>query len=75
MELFEIVMKLVGPVQPVGSTEEDAARLSNMKALTELTDRLLSEIAHAALSATRPEASMRKIGQHAIDFMRDVKDA
>ena len=31
MELYEIVMKLVGPVQPVGETRADEQRLANMK--------------------------------------------
>ena len=31
MELYEIVMKLVGPVQPVGETRADEQRPANMK--------------------------------------------
>ena len=75
MELYEIVMKLIGPVQPVGETRADEQRLESMKKLTELTDRLLFEIDAAAHNADRAEASMRAIGVHARDFMADVKDA
>ena len=59
MELYEIVMKLVGPVQPVGETRADEQRLANMKKLTELTDLLLGEIDDAVHSADRVEAPMK----------------
>ena len=75
MELHEIVMKLVGPVMPVGETREDEQRLSNMKALTELVDRLLFEVDAVSHNADRTEASMKAIGVHARDFMTAVKDA
>lgn len=75
MELHEVVMKLVGPVMPVGETREDERRLENMKALTELADRLLLEIDVVSHSADRVEASMKAIGVHARDFMMAVKDA
>jgi hypothetical protein len=75
MELHEVVMKLVGPVQPVGESGTDAVRLKNMQALTDLVDMLLGEISKAEPDADRHEASMRLIGQHARDFLQDVKDA
>ena len=75
MELHEIVMKLVGPVMPVGETREDERRLENMKALTELVDRLLFEVDAVSHNADRVEASMKAVGVHARDFMTVVKDA
>ena len=75
MELHEIVMKLVGPVMPVGETREDERRLENMKALTELVDRLLFEVDAVSHNADRVEASMKAVGVHARDFMTAVKDA
>jgi hypothetical protein len=75
MELYEVVMKLVGPVKPVGETREDERRLANMKVLTELADRLLFEIDAVSHNADRIQASMKAIGVHARDFMTGVKDA
>lgn len=75
MELHEIVMKLVGPVMPVGETREDERRLENIKTLTELADRLLFEIDAVSHNADRAEASMRAIGVHAREFITAVKDA
>lgn len=75
MELHEIVMKLIGPVMPVGESREDERRLKNMKSLTELIDRLLFEVDAVSHNADRVEASMKAIGVHARDFIASVKDA
>ena len=75
MELHEIVMKLAGPVQPVGETNADARRLENMRTLTELVDMLLGHISLASGYADRDEASMKAIGAHARDFLNDVRSA
>lgn len=72
MDLFDIVTRLVGPVQPIGETYADDARLDNLKKLTELTERLLAEIRQAASCADRPEASMSKAGKYAKDFLDEI---
>jgi len=75
MNLDEIVMKLIGPVQAIGDSRIDEERLKNMKHLTWLVDRLLFEIETAAADATRTEHSMRLIGEKARDFLKEVKSA
>jgi len=75
LELSEIVMALVGPVQAVGETREDERRLVNMKVLTGLVDVLLFEINRATRDAGRAEYSMRVIGKHAMDFLAEVHAA
>lgn len=75
MEMHEIVMKLIGPVQPTGDHGADQKRLANMEALTELVDSLLFEIDAATPAANRPEASMKAIGVHAAEFMHRVQNA
>lgn len=75
MEMYEIVMKLIGPVRPTGDHAADQKRLANMEKLTELVDRLLFEIDSATTAATRTEASMKAIGDHAKDFMVRIKNA
>lgn len=74
MELHDVVLKLVGPVEAVGETHEDTQRLANLKVLTALVDRLLCEIAAASTDANRVEASMKAIGQHAQNFLREVRE-
>jgi hypothetical protein len=73
MDLYEIVMKLVGPVQAIGDSEVDFQRFNNLKKLTILVDQLLFEIGRAAESKDRAQASMKKIGEHAFDFLEDLR--
>jgi hypothetical protein len=74
MDMYEIVMRLIGPVQPIGEHYSDQKRLANMKVLTELVDRLLFEIARAEPFADRTEASMKAIGTHAHDFLCELRE-
>ena len=75
MNLYEIVMKLVGPVCPTGDHNTDQERLKNMKALIELVDRLLFDIGEVEQYAEAPDASMKAIGVHARDFLKGTKEA
>lgn len=74
MELADVVMKLVGPVQPVGDSGIDEDRFHNLEALTDLIDRLLFEVRAASYHANRPEASLKKIGVYARDYRRNVHE-
>ena len=44
MSLHEVVKKLVGPISPVGETNEDNRRFENLKVTADLVDSLLSEM-------------------------------
>lgn len=74
MELRDIVMKLIGPVMPIGDSREDKIRLVNMKKLIDLTDSLLCEISVVSRCASREEASMKAIGVYARDFVQGLKN-
>jgi hypothetical protein len=64
MDLFCIVMKLIGPVNPIGDTNTDSDRLENLKELLELTDNLLTVIDRLAMqNKDSKECSVRKAGQ------------
>ena len=73
MDLFEIVMKLNGCVQPVGETHSDSARFENLERLCELTERLMVEIRQVSHCAERHEASMAAAGKAAQNFIRNIE--
>ena len=75
MELYEIIMKLVGSVQPTGKHDIDEAHLENLKKLTKLTDKLLFEINKVALYSDSDEQSISELGDYANRFISKVKDA
>jgi len=66
MNNHEIVKKLIGPIEPVGETNEDGRRFENLEAMTELFNNLLADIAEVArFNKDRVEYSMNKAGKHA----------
>ena len=75
MELDEMVMKLVGPVNAVGESNQDAKRLENLESLVTLVDRLLYKIEDASKDANRQEASMKAIGVRASAFLKAVRES
>lgn len=42
MSVMDVVMRLIGPVDPVGQTHEDDRRLANLESLLSLTDSLVT---------------------------------
>jgi gamma-glutamylcysteine synthetase len=73
MEINEIVMKLVGPVQAVGQHEVDERRLTNLKNLIGVVETLVMEISDASEDAGRPEASMKAIAQEAEKYLQNLR--
>lgn len=73
MELIDIIRTLVGPVDPVGETNTDNARLENLKALIELVDTLVGDIDKVASNKTKPEYSMKRAGDFADQFIGDLQ--
>ena len=73
MDMYEIVMKLVGEVNPVGELHVDSERFDNLVVLTELTDRLLTDIDRIATdNKNRVEYSMNKAGKHCDEFLDKI---
>ena len=64
MDIYDIVMKLTGPVNPVGNSQVDADRKVNLEVLLDLTDRLLTKIDEVATdNKDRVEWSMKQAGK------------
>lgn len=73
MELYDVVLKLVGPTQPIGETNEDNKRFENLLLLTNLIDRLLTDIDFIATNnAKRAEFSRKRAGEFCNKFMDQI---
>lgn len=44
MDIYEIVTKLVGKINPVGETDTDNERFENLKIMCELVEKLVVDI-------------------------------
>lgn len=67
--LYEVVTRLVGPIQPVGESHTDTDRLKNLDALTQCVESLITDLHEVASSRNRSEASMRMAGKKAHSFL------
>lgn len=73
MELYDVVKKLLGEIDPVAETTEDNARFENLKATVKLTNELLADIDHVDNSfQNRHEASVKKAQKFASDFLDEI---
>jgi len=73
MELHEIVMKLVGPVAPVGETNADDRRYENLKVLTDLMDKLMREI-YEVSHTSRGEFSIKRAADYSAEFLTEIAE-
>jgi hypothetical protein len=70
MDMKEIVLKLVGPIVPIGETNEDDRRFDNLKVLCLLVDALVSDIDDVGYrNKDRGEYSMKRAGEYASNFL------
>jgi len=70
MTYFEIVNKLIGNIEPVGSTHIDEKRFENLKEMCHLVNCLVSQIDEVSYkNKDRQEHSMKEMGEYAYKFL------
>jgi len=70
VEIKDIVLKLTGPVDPVGESNADDYRFENLKTLCKLTEHLVCVIDEVSYrNKDRAEYSMSRAGRYAFDFI------
>lgn len=70
----EIIMKLIGPVRPVGDSGIDNDRYKNLKELCLLVDDLVSEISQVAKGIESTEHSVAVAGSYAYEFIQGLDE-
>ena len=74
IDIYNVITKLVGPIEPVGESNADEKRYENLQTMTEVVGELLADIKIVSRYVDRPEASMSKIGRYAQTFLKDVRN-
>jgi len=69
LDLYDIVKKLTGEINPVGEFNEDNKRFENLKVVTELVEKLIIDIDEVTIIKDRHEYSMNKAGIFAKEFL------
>jgi len=73
--LYEIIMKLNGPISPLGESHEDGRRFENLEQLIGVIDLILFDIEQiAAVNEDRVEFSMNRAGKTSREFLSNLKE-
>jgi len=72
MEIHDVVKKLIGPIKPVGETNEDNRRFENLKDMAILVEKLVSDIDAVASQKDRIEYSIHRAGQFADNCLSEL---
>ena len=73
MDYYEVIKKLIGEVDPVGETYTDNERFENLKAVTELVDKLLTDINDVdRLNKESYQFSKKRAGIFASKFLKKI---
>jgi len=74
IDAYEVVKKLIGPIDPTGDSRVDEQRMENMKACVDLTQRLCVDIWAVAPHKDSHMHSMKKLGEAAQDFINVLEE-
>lgn len=75
MNLIDVVMRLNGPIHPVGDSRVDSDRLENLRELCDLTGLLLDRITFVAEDADVHMASVKAAKDHAAAFLAGIRQS
>lgn len=68
----EIILKLIGPVEPLGDSSRDPERLENLKQLAEVANELTTIMENIVFENRHShEASVIEIRDYADQFLKD----
>ena len=73
-QLADMIMGLIGEVEPVGETNTDNKRFDNLIKLQKTVNNLLYEIYCVCGYVDNVEYSMHRAGEKAVRWMKDLKD-
>lgn len=70
-EVADLVMKVIGEIEPVGETNTDDARFVHLQILLNTLDILIDEVTFVLPNERRYEASMKKAGKEARTWLKE----
>ncbi len=72
MDIYDVVKKLLGPIDAIGETSTDSNRYENLQKTIYVTNKLLFDISSVLHNKNRQEHSMKKIGESASKFFDEL---
>jgi hypothetical protein len=74
MDHYEIVNKLIGPIEPVGESHIDTSRWANLCDLIILIERLMDDLLNIAQRNNAQEHSIKAIADSAYNYLISLKE-
>lgn len=74
MTNYDVIKKLLGPIEPIGEANTDEKRYENLEETIDVVNKLLFDLNQAAGYVTRSEYSMRHIGNKATEFLGEIRE-
>jgi len=73
IDVYEVVKKLTGEIEPIGETQTDDERFENLKAMAWLIEKLLTDINDVAYRCkNNHQYSMKRASEFASKFITDL---
>jgi hypothetical protein len=73
IDVFEVVYKLIGPVDPVGETHTDDKRFENLKEFCKVTEQMLQVIHNVSYDyRNNHQFSMKRASTYCTKFLDDA---
>ena len=73
-QLADIIMELIGEIEPVGETNTDDKRFDNLLRLQNTVDILLDEIYYVTPYIGKYAYSMHRSGKQAVSWMQEKQE-
>lgn len=70
-EVADLVMRVIGEIEPVGESHTDNARLVHLQILLNTLDILIDEVTFVLPNERRDEASMEKAGREVRTWLKE----
>lgn len=72
-EIYKVVRELVGPIRPIGETNEDNKRFANLRVMCAIMDAIHSDVDAVAFDFRNyHEASIKKANEYAKVFLEKI---
>lgn len=72
MTNYDVIKKLLGPINPQGESNTDKERYENLEATIEVVNQLIGDVINVSHNRTRHEMSMREAGQKAYGYLAEL---
>jgi len=74
MEIIDVINKLIGPIHPVGETNEDNKRYKNLEEIIYIMEQFHTEIMDVANYKNRTEYSIKRAGELAAAYIENLSE-